>query len=64
MSDALRPRQPEPRIAEPGVPGDDHWAPDESPLYPPPFSRNAWGVVPVCLRKKRAKWEGSAKVRS
>ena len=32
--------------------------------YPPPCSRKVCGVVPVCLRKKRAKCEGSAKVRS
>src|SRR6185437_14399499 len=31
---------------------------------PPPCSRKACGVVPVCLRKKRAKCDGSEKVRS
>src|SRR5215470_7294324 len=31
------------------------------PAYPPRAARNSCGVVPVCLRKKRAKWEGSEK---
>src|SRR6476646_4876880 len=31
---------------------------------PPRPSRNACGVVPVCLRKKRVKCEGSEKARS
>ena len=32
--------------------------------YPPRVARNSCGVVPVCLRKNRAKWEGSEKARS
>src|SRR5262249_4619911 len=32
-------------------------------LYPR-AARNSCGVVPVCLRKKRAKWDGSEKARS
>ena len=31
---------------------------------PPLPSRNSCGVIPVCLRKKRAKCDGSAKPRS
>ena len=34
------------------------------PDYPPLAARNSCGVVPVCLRKKRAKWDGSEKARS
>jgi 3-oxoadipate enol-lactonase len=30
----------------------------------PRAARNSCGVVPVCLRKKRAKWDGSEKARS
>src|ERR1700730_2360081 len=30
----------------------------------PAEARNSCGVVPVCFRKKRAKWEGSEKARS
>ena len=36
----------------------------KSYAYPPPCSRKACGVMPVCLRKKRAKCEGSEKLRS
>jgi len=32
--------------------------------YPPRAARNSCGVVPVCLRKKRAKCEGSENARS
>ena len=33
-------------------------------LHPPRAARNSCGAVPVCLRKKRAKWEGPEKARS
>src|SRR6476620_3289620 len=32
--------------------------------YPPRAARNSCGVVPVCLRKNLAKWEGSENARS
>jgi len=38
--------------------------PPDSRSYPPLAARNSCGVVPVCLRKKRAKWDGSEKARS
>jgi hypothetical protein len=34
------------------------------PPYPPRDARNSCGVLPVCLRKKRAKCDGSEKARS
>ena len=30
----------------------------------PAAARNSCGAMPVCFRKKRAKWEGSEKARS